>query len=132
MADIGFGITIVFQSGFCAEILSVDFGGMTRASVSTLHSETPEGWMTKMASRIKDAGSIDVELAFNPNTSPPINEAASAGEIRFPTPAGGSTPAKWAASMFMTNYKPTVPIDERMTAAVTLEISGKITITPST
>ena len=128
MADSGFGTTITFSSGFFAEILSVDPPSMERAAIATTHSTTTGGKATFIPSDITDYGEIGVEIAYNPSTDPPIDAAVETCTITFPIPAGGSTAATWAISAFMTNFTPTVPIDDRMTARATLKCTGDITV----
>lgn len=125
MADTGFGISITFASGFFAEILSVDGPGLDRASVGTTHAGTTDGWATFIPSDIKDPGELEVEIAFDPDEEPPIDDAAETITVTYPN---GAT---WACSGFMTGFRPSVPIDDRMTASCTLKWSGKPTFTPA-
>jgi hypothetical protein len=129
MADQGFGHSITFDSGFFAEILSTSFSGWSRESIDTTHSLTTGGKMTFMASDLIDAGGLEVEIAFAPNSRPPIDDPAESCTITFPIPTGGSSAATWVATAFMTNFTPSIPIDARMTANCTLKFSGDITVT---
>lgn len=132
MADSGFGVTITFSSSFFAEILSVDPPSMSRAAIDTTHSGTSGGKATFIPSDIIDMGECNVEIAFNPSTDPPIDAVLETVTITFPISSGGMTAATWAFSGFMTNYTPTVPIDDRMTARCTLKVTGDITVTAQT
>lgn len=122
--DTGYGITITFSSGFFAQIIGVTPPGSSREAIDTSHTETTGGDMTFIPSDLIDNGELQVELNFNPGTTPPIDSAAETVTITF---ASGTT---WAFTGFMTNYEPDAPIDDRMTASCTVKVSGAITITP--
>lgn len=122
MARTGYGITITFASGFLAEIIDTTPPEMSRESIDTSHTTTPDGAMTFMPSDLIDYGEAQCELNFDEAASPPIDEDAETVVINFPS---GAT---WTFEGFMTNYAPSAPIDDRMTASVTIKVSGKITI----
>lgn len=122
--DNGFGVTVTWESGFCAEIIAVRFSGMERQEIETTHSTSTDGWATFIPSDIKDLGELEVDLNFDADDTPPLTEAAETCTVTFPTPVGGSSGATVAASAFMKMYSIDVPIDNRMTATATLKYSG--------
>lgn len=130
MADEGFGTTITFQSGFCAEILDVSWDGIERNAIDTSHMTTVDGWMTFLLSDLKDPGELTVELQFDPDESPPITAAAETVTVTFPIPAGGSVAATWACSGGLTSMGIAVPHNDKMTASCKLKFSGAPTFTP--
>lgn len=123
---------MTFDSGFLAEILSVNVSGLSRAAIDTTHATSPSGWMTFLASDLKDPGELSIEIAHDASEVPPINSAAETVTLTHPIEAGGNTAGTWAASGFMTSYEPTIPIDDRMTANVTIKWTGPITFTAAT
>jgi hypothetical protein len=132
MADSGFGVAITFSSSFCAQITNVEWSGISRKAIDTTNSATTNGAATFIPSDIEDYGELKVDLQFNPNDAPPISGAAETVTVTFPTPAGGSTPATWAASGFLTDFQVGVPIDDVMTATATIKFSAIVTFTDST
>lgn len=122
MARTGYGITITFASGFLAEIIDTTPPEISRESIDTTHTTTADGAMTFIPSDLIDYGEASVELNFDESEVPPIESAAETVVINFPS---GAT---WTFSGFLTNYAPSAPIDDRMTASATLKVSGKITI----
>lgn len=132
MADEGFGLTITFQSGFFAEILDASWSSISRNAIPTSHMTTPSGAMTFLPSDMHDPGELSVSLQFDPDTAPPIDQAAETITVTFPIPPGGSTAATWACSGFMTDYGNELPHDDKMTADATLKFSGITTFTPGT
>jgi hypothetical protein len=119
----GFGITIGFSSGFFAEIIDTTPPEQTREAVDTSHTETPEGRMTFIPSKLIDGGELQVEMAFHPDVAVPIDADPETVTITFPS---GTT---WVFQGFLTGHAPAAPIDDRMTATVTIKVSGAITIT---
>ena len=127
MIDIGTGVAITFSTGFLAQITSVDFSGISRESVDTSHMGTV-GAHTHMPVDLIENGSLDIEIHFDPDTTPPINAVAETVVVTFPLGAGQTSAATWSFSAFMTNYKPGIPMEDIMVASCTLKISGDITI----
>lgn len=126
MAATGFGITITFgTSGFSGEIIDTTPPEMTRESIETSHTETANNRKTFIPADLGDDGELSFDINFDPDVDPPIDGAAETITITF---ASGAT---WAFSGFMTGYAPAAPIDDRMTATVTVKVSGVITITPA-
>lgn len=123
--DTGFGITIEFESGFIAEITDVTPPAPSRTAIDTSHTTTADGARTKIMGDLVDYGQCEVEMHFKPDKVPPIHEPFSPAVINFPS---GTT---WEFSGALQNYAPQAPIDDRMVATATIEVSGKITITPA-
>lgn len=133
------GISITFDSGFFAMITDVSWDGISRGSIETTHSETSPTngavWRTFQPSELIDAGSLQVEIQFEKNTTPPWDAAAETCTVTFPQASveTGSA-ATWAASAFMTDfsYNANPLSDDLMSATCTLKFSGAITITQAT
>lgn len=137
--DIGTGTTIVFgTSGFNAEVTDVDWGGLSREAIETTHLGTAVAGAGKVGSKtyipgdLSDPGEISLTGHFNPNLKPPMEAAAETITVTFPLPAGGTTPATWVASGFMTAFAETTPLEDKMGFTATIKITGNITVTQST
>lgn len=124
-ADTGFGITITFSTGFLAQIRNVDGPDMSRNAINTSHAGTTGGYMTYIFADLVEGGSVDVDLIFDEDAEPPIDSAPETVTITYP---GGATVA---FSGGLTNFRPTAPYDDLMTARATLKVCGAITWTPS-
>lgn len=134
MADGGFGATITFQSGFFGELTAISHSGYARGVTETTHSTSTSGWRTFQPSDLKDAGEVEVTVRFDPNDTPPIDQAAETGTITFPVPSGGSTGATLTATMFLTDFQYSVDAigDDAMEGSGTLKLSGVPTWADST
>jgi len=137
--DIGTGTTIVFAtSAFTADLLSVDWSGITRESVETSHMGTAAAASGKMANKtfipgdLTDPGEISIEIHFNPEDEPPIDAAAEIITITWPLTSLQATAATWAATGFMTDFVITDPLEDKMTATATIKLSGEVTLTVGT
>ncbi len=129
--DVGTGTTISFgTSGFSAYILEVGGPGISREVVDTTHMGTTGG-KTYRPGDLYDGGELSLSVAFDGSISPPMlaGEQPETITVTWPIPAGLSTGAIWSFSGFMSNYTPTSPIEDKMTASVTVKVTGSITLT---
>lgn len=121
----GFGITVAFSSGFFAEIIGVKPPASKRNSIDTSHTATAGGDRTFMPGDLIDNGELQVDIHFNPGTSPPIDQPEETVTLTF---SSGTT---WVFTGFMTDYEPDAPMEDKMVASVTIKVDGAITITPA-
>ncbi len=121
MAQVGTGISIAFSNGFLAEILNVADQGMERASIDATHMGSTE--MAFLPGSLPNWGQLECELAFDPDTKPPLTGAAETVTITYPN---GTT---WARSGFLTGFQYQAPLEERMTATASIKFTGDLTVT---
>lgn len=127
-ADVGTGTTITFaSSGFTAQITNVSLSDIQRASVDITHM----GSTTKeyMPGDLVDWGSIEIEILFDPDTWPPIDQAAETVTVTFPIPSGKSSGATAYGSGFLTKESGTVGLEEAMKMSCTLKWAGAVSFT---
>ena len=133
-ADVGTGITITFATAtnddWAAELLSVEHGDVERPAIDTTHLGTTGG-RTFIPGNLYDPGTITCECAFLPDDPPRITHTAETITITWPLGSGG-TPANTQATGFITGYTRTGSLEEKMTANVTIKVSGSITDTAET
>lgn len=132
MADVGFGTSVTFQSGFFAEIISVAWSGITRESIDTTHMATANATMTFMPSDIYNPGELTIEMAMDVaalDAPPPVTAAAETVTVTYPIQAGDSVAPAWACSGFMTGFDVDIPMEDRITATATIKLSGDFTVT---
>jgi hypothetical protein len=133
-ANEGYGVSITFHSGFFAMITAVNGPNQQRKAIDTTNSGTTmgtAGGMTFIPSNLIDRGEVSVDINFDPDAVPPIDQPAETITITFPIPSGKINPPKLSFSGFMTGFQPKVPINDKMTASATLKVSGAITYTAS-
>ena len=90
-ADVGTATTIAFgTSSFTAEVKSLNGSDVTREDVDVTHMGSTS-YMEFQPAELADAGAIEMEIHFDPDSQPPILGAAETITITFPLPAGQST-----------------------------------------
>lgn len=120
--ELGTGTTIAFDTGFFAEIVSIDWSGITREAIDSSHFGT-SAWRTFQPADLVDPGELQVEIHFDPDDTPAHGGAAETCTITWPDTT------TWAASAFMTNFEITGEFEGKLTATATLKFSGAITVT---
>ena len=126
-ADQGTGSTIVFgTSSFTADLLSLNGSGASRDAIDTTHMGTSTA-KTFTPADIPDNGEVSMEIAFLGNQTLPALLGAAAETITIDW-AGTGTGYTWSFSGFVTGFDAGAEINDRMTATITIKISGDITI----
>lgn len=131
--DVGTGTSLVFgTSGFNAYITNVSGPGITREAIETTHLGTTGG-KTFIPGDLYDGGELTLDVMHDPSITVPMlaGNQPETITITYPTPAGMSSGATWSFSGFMTNYEPTAPLEDKMTATVTIKLTGNLTQTPA-
>ena len=126
-SDQGTGTTIAFTGFPAADLLSVSGSGASRDAIETTHMGTTTA-KTFVPADIEDAGEFSMEIAFLGSLTLPTLLGAAAQSVVI-TWAGAGAGNIWTFSAFCTSFDITSSINERMTANVTLKISGDIGIT---
>ena len=135
IAVLGFGSSITFQSGFCANVTDISFSGISRESVEVTNFASTNGWKEYMPSLMQDMGELEVELIHDPDTHPPYRDgsndsiAAETVTVTFQPKSGQTSGATIACSGFMTSYDISVPGEDKVTATTTLKFTGEPTFT---
>ncbi len=123
MAEIGTGSTLAFAtSGWTPEIIGINLPGITRESINTSHLGTTTAH-TYMLTSLYDGGTLDLEIAWDPDEDPPIF-AGSDMETLTLTFAGAGDP--WTFSAGQIELGIAVPLEDKMTASCSFKISGPI------
>ncbi len=122
--NVGTGSTITFgTSSFSADILDINRTGITRPSIDVTHMGTTGG-REFMPGDLYDPGEIEVEFGWIGTLDPPYDGAIETVTINC---AGAGSGHNWASSCFCTNFEFGLPLEEKMTARMTLKATGDIT-----
>lgn len=128
-SDIGTGVTITFgTSSFAARVASISIDGMSREAIETSHLATTVdamGGRTYIPGDLVGAGTLTLEIHFDPTLTPPIGAAAESITITFVNTEAST----WQFSGFATAFSASIPLEDLMTGSLTVQITGKITIT---
>lgn len=120
----GHGTSITFgTSAFSAKLLSVDGPAVERDAIDiTTMASDPAKEFTP--ADLYDPGGVDCEFEFNGGDEPPIDGAVETITLDF---GGQGAGYKWVGSGFLTNFRPSAAIGERMRATMTLKLTGELT-----
>jgi len=134
--DTAQGTVIEFAtSSFAPEIVGFGKGGQSRTAIDTTHLGTAAPGAnaihnkTFLPSDISDAGELTMDIHFNPDELPPFNEDAEVITITYPLASGDTTPSIHTFNGFVTGFEETGALDDKMTASMTVKITGPITLT---
>lgn len=104
--------------------------GPTRDAVDVTNSGSANGWRTFVPG-LRDGGETSFEIVFVPNSAGVTliyaeldRDQPSQCKITLP----GATAYSWTFDAIITGIEPTAPIDDKMSATVTLKITGKPTL----
>ena len=129
--DEGQGTKILFgTTGFVSNVDNIDTSGLSREAFDTSHLLTEDA-KTFEPTDLVDSGEIGLELHFDPDEFPPINQPSEIVTITWPIPAGSANGATWTFTAFMTNFDAGAAKGEKMTASATLKVSGTIVSVPA-
>jgi len=133
MADLGFGVLFKVGDGATveafatlAEVIGLSGPGLSMDTVESTHTESANAAKEYIAGLI-DGGEISVDLNFLPANATHTslisdwqNRTLRNFQIVWPDTANTT----WSFAGFVTNYEPSSPIEDRMTASVSVKLSG--------
>jgi len=140
MGYIGFGILLKRGNGASpeqftaiAELIGLAGPTLSRETVDVTHTESTNKYREFIAGLL-DAGEVTVDVAWLPdhatqNEATGILKDLHDGTLRnfqiiWPTAA----PVTWTIACLVTGVDPTAPIEDRMTASISLKVSGDPTL----
>lgn len=127
--DIGLGTTIAFHTSWFAKVIDINLTGEKREAINiTNMSSTAEEYI---ASRLVDAGELDVTVLYDQDKTPPISSAAETVTITLPLPSGKTSAGTIAATGFMIENSIAIPVKDKMTQSLKIKFTGARTYTAS-
>lgn len=117
---LGHGSTIAFQSGYVAEIISVESSGVSRVPVPTTHFGTTGG-QTFVPADTYDPGELVVEAHYDPANNVPMLQDPESITITFPTGAPAETVV---FSGFLVDHSYTMRSEEKVAETLRIKASG--------
>lgn len=114
------------------EIIDNSGPGITRAAQDrTTKDDVVVGWKSFKPSKLKDGGECSMNIAYTPANSTHQNllsdfsdELTHQYKVIF---NDGAQVHEWPFNAFLTAFNPTAPLEEKLTAAITLKVSGAVT-----
>lgn len=131
MAITGNGTTFTYDGGLVADVLSISTPSVSAATIDTTNIGSIH--RTFIAGTI-DSGEMSLEIMYDPNSDTDIEDAwdntATAAPVEKAcviTFADAGT-ATFTFQAILTGFSASVAIDDKVTASITLRVSGPITV----
>ena len=123
------GTTFSYAGGAITDVVSISGPNVTVATIDTTNVASIH--RTFLAGTI-DSGELTLEIQYDPNTPTGLENAIDNSATTAPA-AGScvitfSDSSTWTFSGFITGFSPSVAIDDRVTASVTVKATSSITI----
>lgn len=117
-----------------ADVTNIGLPGLTREIVDTTHHNSPDRWR-EFIKIVKDGGEVTLDLNYNPTVATHsvatglladfVDDTSNATyDIVFPNAAG----TVWSFPGIVTSFSGGAPIDDKLTASVTIKVAGKPTL----
>lgn len=111
-----------------ANVSDINPPGIEREALDVTAHDSPNGYMEYIGG-LKNGGEVSITVNYDPSAHDelvadmddpdPINY-----RITWPTAVGGS----WEFSAVMTGFSPAAPVDDKLSAEITFQVSGKPTL----
>lgn len=118
----GTGTTLTFAS-FTANLLDISGPGLSRDVVETTHMGTTVAKTFEPAD-LYDGGEVNATIEYDGSKNPPITGTSGAVVIDW---SGTGAGYKSTFNGFLTAFEPQAAINERMTATLTIKVTGAVT-----
>jgi predicted secreted protein len=114
-----------------ANVTSVKGPEIERETYDVTAHDSEDGWREYIGG-LKDGGEVSLEINYDPRVHDTLvadfdDTVARDYQMVFPDPAGGGM---WAFKAFLTGFSQEAPVDDKLSAELTLKMTGKPTITP--
>lgn len=107
------------------EVLNISPPSMTRDVVDATHMQSPQRWREYIAG-LKDGGEMSIETNHVPGSAA---TTAALADINSDTPGYYKITfpdeTEWGFAAFMTGIEISDPLDDKMTATYTFQLTGK-------
>lgn len=131
-----FGTTISKDGVEVAEVTNIGGPGLARDTLEATHHKSPNMWR-EFIKGLKDGGEVSMDLNFMPFNSTHNASLANGLLADFSNdttisnfvltfPDSGAT--QWSFPGIVTGFEPSQPFDDKLTASVTIKVSGQPTL----
>lgn len=117
-AQVSTGIQVTFDSGFLSWIKSLDGPEETRNDVNTTVLNQSGTHHTYIPAALIEGGTLDMTIIHDETKIPPITKAAETVTVTYPN---GAT---IAFTGYMNKYRKTAPLDDLITADVSIKVAS--------
>lgn len=113
-----------------ANVTNITPPGIERTALDVTAHDSPDGYQ-EFVGGLKNGGEVTIEVNYDPSEHDTLIDDFDDPDPRnykivWPTAVGGS----WTFAAVMTGFAPEAPHDDKLTAEITFQVSGKPTLTP--
>lgn len=127
----GYNTRIKMNGVEVAEVSTVAGPGLTRETIDASHMQSPEQWR-EFIKGMKDAGELSFDVNMIPGNASQFailsdfydDTSTAQWELIFPNAASTT----WSFRGILTTFEPTNAIDEKLSASITIKLTGKPTL----
>lgn len=120
------GVTAINFADLGVEVTSITPPGVTRDAPDASHMTSPDQYREFIAGMM-DAGEVEIEYNFVPETTDPMITAIEAGKVFYQI-GHDDWPITFQFQAICTAVTRAVPLDDKMTGSATFKVSGKPTL----
>lgn len=129
-----FGTLLKYNGTTIAEVTNIDGPGLSRDMIEVTHHQSPAMWRERIKG-LKDAGEVSLSINYIPTNSTHNSATGLLGDLANDTTNGtytlvfpDSAGTTWSFAGAIANFEPSAPIDDRLTADITLQVMGQPTL----
>lgn len=128
-----FGTLLKMGATTVAEITDIGGPDLARDSIEVTHHQSPNAWREKIKG-LKDGGEVSITINYIPTNATHNVAAGLLGDFAVNTlstwsivwPDTGAT--TWSFPGFISAFSPKAPIDDKLSADITITITGQPTL----
>lgn len=127
-----FGSTLDMDGVEVAEVTNIGGPSLSRNAIDATHHKSPNAW-AEFIKGIKDAGEVSMDIQYVPTNATHNASAGLLSDFADDTTISVWTltfpdTTVWTFPGFLTGFEPGAPIDDKLTASVTIKVSGAPTL----
>lgn len=112
-----------------ANVTNIGGPGLSRETLDVTAHDSPNGWREHKGG-LKDAGEISLDINFDPSEHDTLladfaDDEARNYKLVFPDGTD------WALKAILTGFEASAPHDDKLTASISLKVTGKPNFSPS-
>ena len=129
-----FGTLLKYNGTTVAEVTDLSPPGLSRDTFELTHHQSPNGWR-EFGKSLKDGGEVSATINYIPTETTHALATGILGDLSNNTtiatwsivfPDTGAT--TWTFPGILTGFNPKAPIDDKLSADITIKISGQPTL----
>lgn len=113
-----------------ANVTNITPPSIEREALDVTAHDSPDQYM-EFRGGLKNGGEVSLELNYDPREHDvPLQDQLAGGDPRNYRVVWPGALGSWEFAAVMTGFSPEAPYDDKLTAEVTFQVSGKPTMTP--